>query len=112
MTLVKVEWKTGDAWHQERVKSVDTRKGNILVRIGERRLVAKDLHPDTGIWELIKNKWVKAGKITPYQVWFLGEGMSYDEYLHTPEAIENAKKLLESLRAEREARYEQKVAAQ
>jgi hypothetical protein len=84
-----VQWKSGDAWYEAKVKLSYTRNGNFSFKHDGKRYVLADLKNGAEILVLEQGKWMKAGRVA-WGILFLGEGETYREHCDRQFAQEKA----------------------
>lgn len=98
---VKVERQgDGQTWRSVTVDVHVSLKGNFTFKHDGRVYVFRQKKEGEEVRVLENGKWLKAGRIAHGDV-FLGPGISYDEYVATPEGMKNVKAALESFLADR-----------
>ncbi len=97
---VKVEWRDAEVWRSLSVDVKTSRRGNFTFKHAGRVYVFRQKRDGEEVLALENGKWVKTGRITRGDI-FLGPGISYDEYVSTPEGMKNVKAALESFLSDR-----------
>lgn len=102
---------TPDTWTNWRVRLGPILKGNLSCRCDDQILVFKDKRPGTPVMAHTDGAWKQVGRITRDGI-FLGEGMSYTEYMDTPEGQAKNKRVYDSIRERRRLEATQAGAVQ
>ena len=123
---VKIERRDGEFWRSIKVEYGCSRNDNFYAKyhwkaisniansgnvanreFAEIILVWKSFEEGTPVLEKVGRDWLKVGRITKWGEVFLGEGMSYEEYAHSPEGLEASKRAFQQIVANARARTEQ-----
>lgn len=92
---IKIEWQDGEVWRSVMVQLAFSRNGNWTFKHDGKVFVFKEKCEGEAVLVLDSGRWVRAGRVTRNCI-FLGEGISSDEYYHTPEGIEVARKAFQA----------------
>jgi hypothetical protein len=94
--------KDAETWQSYTVKVGASRAGNNYCNLNGRVFVWKQFREGEPVLEKVDGHWKKVGRITWGDI-FLGEGMSHQEWMQTPEGRAVIAQRIQSLRDARKA---------